>query len=354
MVFRNDYGYDETIKKAPHFQLGLGRSDDGIHWKIDPKPILEGDNEEVLGSYDPRLIWMNGRFFITYTPWIKMAGSQTLEVPGFQVVQFIGSGAGSTLWQIKDRQTGRMFALKRVIKRSSEDMRFIEQAINEHAIGSKLSHPSLRQVISIRRVKRWLSLKEIHLVMEYCEGQSLQENQPHNVAQVVKIFNEVAAGLAYMNAKGFVHSDMKPNNIVVSPAGAVKIIDLGQSCPVGTVKARIQGTPDYIAPEQVHRRPLDARTDVYNFGASLYWVLTGKAIPTALPPRGSMTMPDPSIVPPEDINPQVPASLNKLVIDCIETQPKNRPGSMNEVASRLSLIGHTLRKNGQVAGHGQG
>jgi serine/threonine-protein kinase len=155
-----------------------------------------------------------------------------------------------------------------------------------------------------------------------------------------------------MNAKGFVHSDMKPNNIVLSPEGVVKVIDMGQSCPLGTIKARIQGTPDYIAPEQVHRRPLDARTDVYNFGAALYWVLTGKPIPTALPQRGSMTMnADLSIVPPENINNQVPASLNKLVMDCIETQPKNRPNSMNDVASRLSLIGHTLRKNGQA---GQG
>ncbi|HLN46599.1 MAG TPA: glycoside hydrolase family 130 protein [Candidatus Sulfotelmatobacter sp.] len=80
MVFRNDYGYDETIKKAPHFQLGLGRSDDGIHWKIDPKPILEGDNEEVLGSYDPRLIWMNGRFFITYTQYTKHGYRATICV----------------------------------------------------------------------------------------------------------------------------------------------------------------------------------------------------------------------------------------------------------------------------------
>ena len=61
-----------------------------------------------------------------------------------------------------------------------------------------------------------------------------------------------------------------------------KVIDLGQSCPIGTVKPRIQGTPDYIAPEQVHRRPITPLTDVYNFGATMYWVLTRQHVPTAL------------------------------------------------------------------------
>ncbi len=277
-----------------------------------------------------------------------MASSQTLEISGYVVDHFIGSGAGSTLWQIRDRRTDQVYALKRVLKRTADDVRFLEQAINEYEIGSKLDHPALRHMIEMRRVKHWLSLREIQLVMEFCAGQTLQENRPENVQRVVAIFSEVASGLAYMNARGFVHSDIKPNNIVVSPEGAVKVIDMGQSCPLGTIKERIQGTPDFIAPEQVHRRPLDARTDVYNFGATLYWVLTAKAMPTSLPQKGSVTMvADLAIIAPEDLNPLVPTSLNKLVMDCIETRPQKRPSSMNEVASRLSLISVTLKKNGQ-------
>ena len=82
-------------------------------------------------------------------------------------------------------------------------------------------------------------------------------------SEVVRIFQAVASAMGHMHSMGFIHADMKPNNIIVgSKNGAVKVIDFGQSCSIGTRKARIQGTPDFIAPEQVKLRPLDARTDV--------------------------------------------------------------------------------------------
>ena len=128
----------------------------------------------------------------------------------------------------------------------------------------------------------------------------------------------------------------------------MKIIDMGQSCPVGTIKERIQGTPDFIAPEQVHRRPLDGRTDAFNLGAALYWTLTGRAIPTALPRRGAVTLvSEMAVMRPEELNDEVTQPLSKLVMDCIEPMPDKRPASMNEVVSRLGLIAHTLRKRQQ-------
>ena len=154
--------------------------------------------------------------------------------------------------------TGEVLALKRVVKRTSEDTRFLDQAINEHEVGSQFKHPAIRKILDIHRVKRWMSLKEIRVIMEYVKGQSVQQNRPTDVIEAVRVFLEVAAALGHMNTKGFVHADTKPNNIIVSAEGTVKVIDFGQSCPIGTVKSRIQGTPDFIAPEQVHRRPLDA------------------------------------------------------------------------------------------------
>ncbi|MDY6914056.1 MAG: serine/threonine-protein kinase [Planctomycetota bacterium] len=273
-----------------------------------------------------------------------MSTAQTLEVRGYQVMQFLGSGARSTIWQIRNRRTDELFALKRVVKRQASDVYFLQQAINEYNVGHRLNHPVVRHIYHIRRVKRWLSLREIHLVMELCNGYTIQEQRPKDVTEVVRVFIEVAKALTYMNANGFVHADMKPNNIIVADDGTVKIIDLGQSCPMGAVKQRIQGTPDFIAPEQVHRHSLDARTDVFNLGASLYWTLTGRAIPTALPKQNAATLiTDATLVPLTEINPDVPSPLVKLVNDSIQANPSHRPGSMNDVLSRLNLISHTLQ-----------
>ena len=151
----------------------------------------------------------------------------TLEVPGYQMLQYLGSGARSMIWQVKDRQTGEVFALKRVVKKHISDTRFLEQAINEYKIARGLQHPVIRHIYRLRRIKRWLSLHEVHLVMELCEGQTVQSSRPDSVIEVVRIFTSVGKALAYMNARGFVHADMKPNNIIVGPDGSVKIIDFG-------------------------------------------------------------------------------------------------------------------------------
>ena len=275
-----------------------------------------------------------------------MTAGKTLQVPGYQVMQYLGSGARSTVWQVRDRRDEHLYALKRVAKRESADHRFLEQAINEYQAAQHFNHPVVRQIHRLRRVRRWLSLAEVHLLMELCEGQTVQDSRPESVQETTRIFGQVAEALAHINACGYIHADMKPNNIIVSANGTVKIIDLGQSCPLGTVKERIQGTPDFIAPEQVSRLPLSSRTDVFNFGAALYWTLTGRPIPTVMPRKGSLTFKaDLAIAPPEQVNPQVPPSLSKLIMDCIEPNPARRPPSMNEVNSRLGLIAHTLNRN---------
>jgi len=112
---------------------------------------------------------------------------------------------------------------------------------------------------------------------------------------------------------------------------------LFRSCPIGTIKERIQGTPDFIAPEQVHRQPLDERTDVYNFGASFYWALTRKNVPTVLPQENMLKTPA-VITPPNRIKEDIPPLLNRLVMDCIQLEPSHRLKSMQEIVSRLGIV----------------
>jgi len=272
--------------------------------------------------------------------------TRTFNPSGYQVLRHLGSGARSTIWEVRSRQSSEHFALKRVVKHGPDDQRFIEQALNEHHVATEIDHPVVRKIHKVRKVRSLFRLRELHLLMELCRGQSLQDRRPQTINQVVKIFSQVGQAVAHMNAKGWVHADLKPNNILVADDGTVKIIDLGQSCKLGKIKDRIQGTPDYIAPEQVKRQPLDGRTDVFNFGAALYWVLTGKPISTVLPKHGQVTLKeDLRTPPPEETNPRIPPALSKLTMDCIEPLPARRPQGMGAVVSRLELVERAMARH---------
>jgi serine/threonine-protein kinase len=117
---------------------------------------------------------------------------------------------------------------------------------------------------------------------------------------------------------------------------------------MASVKKRIQGTPDFIAPEQVLKMPLDARTDVFNLGATMYWCLTGKPYPTRLQSqRAGMALNIDSakeVDTPQECNPQVPGVLSSLVMDCCRNNPGSRPLDMNAVIKKLHTAEHMLQR----------
>ncbi len=272
----------------------------------------------------------------------------SFAVPGYTVYERLGTGARSSIWLVSDRASGRQYALKRVTRRATDDTRYLVQAENDYEISSQLDHPCLRKSYDIRRLRKLFQVKELHIIMEYVDGRSLEEVGPLPLSSLLKVFMNVAEGLEALHRHGYVHADMKPNNILLGKRGEVKIIDFGQSCPIGHVKGRIQGTPDYIAPEQVQRGiPLTERTDLFNFGATLYWALTGKAFPTVLPSkRAGVDLLGPrEAAPPHEVNPVVPTALSRLVMECCEANPKDRPSDMREVRYRLEVTQHILDKN---------
>ena len=190
-------------------------------------------------------------------------------------------------------------------------------------------------------------VKEVLLSMEIFEGKSLENSPTLSLVDVLMVFRMVATGLNAMHQNGLVHCDIKPNNILISNNSTIKIIDLGQSCPIGTVKPRIQGTPDYIAPEQVKRKPLSKRTDVFNLGASMYWAFTGKHIPTLIPKNTDRVKivlesnigPPPS---PHKIKPKIPVGVSNLIMECVSKKPFDRPPDMPALISRIDLLIHMI------------
>ena len=275
---------------------------------------------------------------------------------GFRVLSEIGRGAASAIYLVQDEKTKHIWAMKHVEKNDAKDQRFLDQAQIEYEIAGQLDHPVIRKIPRLIKKGSLLKTRELYLVMELVDGQSMERHPPSTFEEAIEIFLQVARGMHHMHERGFVHADMKPNNIVVSDGGVAKVIDLGQSCKIGTIKPRIQGTPDYIAPEQVHRREIRPATDVYNLGATMYWVLTRKNIPTALG-KGDRLLGsvDDSLLeqatPAKELNPRIPEMLSDLIMQCVEVSMEKRPESMKKVADRLELVlGKMLAQQGTAAG----
>lgn len=272
------------------------------------------------------------------------------DIFGFEVIATLGYGARSTIFAVKDEKS-HVYALKRVKKRNPSDQRFIDQAILEHEICSKLDHPNLRKSYKLLKGRQMLRTNEVVVLMEMVDGVTLEHYDIDDMVDICRIFQQTALGLQAMHDAGYVHADLKPNNILWTDKETVKIIDFGQSCVVDTVKDRIQGTPDYIAPEQVLRRKITAQTDMFNLGATMYWVLTRRHVPTLIPKKGEEIGDERECPAPSEVNPLVPTALSSLIMQCIKTEPRERPKSMTDLRDRLELaIGQIKRKESDAAG----
>lgn len=271
----------------------------------------------------------------------------------YELQQQIGLGARSTIWKAQDTKTGRTVAIKHVLRKEDKDIRFIEQMEAEYELCKNFTHENLRRALDLKIMRTILRrVTEAVMVMEFIDATPLDKQQPPDTASTLDTFVQAAAGLKAMHTLGYIHCDIKPNNILRSVVtGQVKVIDYGQSCPAGTVKERIQGTPDYIAPEQVNRKPVTVQTDVFNLGATLYWALTGRHIPTLynIQKKGAAQslLSDELFDSPIQLNPLVPPVVSEMVMLCVSTNPKKRPADMDAMIHKLEIGRHILERKKQ-------
>ncbi len=273
------------------------------------------------------------------------------EIAGFDVLTVLGYGASSTIFAVQDPKDDHVYAMKRVVKRTPSDQRFIDQALTEFEVARQVDHPNCRKSFRVIRRRKLIKTSEVLVLMELVDGETLEQHRPNSLHRMVEVFMSVADGLDAMHQQSICHCDIKPNNILIAPDEGVKIIDFGQACPTGTVKQRIQGTPDYIAPEQVLRKRITPVTDVFNLGATMYWCLTNHHAPTLIPKGSNREVAikqDTTLRPASELNPKIPAALNALVMACIETEPDRRPTSMREVNGRLEVVLHQLKATRQA------
>ena len=120
-------------------------------------------------------------------------------IAGYRVLQKIGVGAASELFAVQDPKTKQVWALKHVVKHSDKDDRFLEQVLQEYTVGSRLSHPNVRAMHKLIKHRKMFKMTSVSLIMELVDGTSLDQKLPRNDLQAVKIFKQIAQGLAHMH-----------------------------------------------------------------------------------------------------------------------------------------------------------
>jgi serine/threonine protein kinase len=272
----------------------------------------------------------------------------TIESIGkFQVISTLGNGAHSTILLIRREADQKPYALKVVPIADAEEQKFLEQARHEFRLAQMFDHPNLIRIHALETDRDWLfRVRKVHLLIEYVNGKTLDTCPKLSLPRLVQVFARVGAGLAHMHRKGVFHADLKPNNVLLSRAGDVKIIDYGLGWVKGENKGRVQGTLEYMAPEQARRKIVNEQTDVYNFGATMYRMLTSRLPPpvNGLPLEGKEW--DRAITPVRDCAEDVPAELAEIVHRCLTYHPKERPALAEEVQETLkSLVRSMVRKD---------
>jgi serine/threonine protein kinase len=272
------------------------------------------------------------------------------QIGKFEVRGTLGTGANSAILHVRRHADGRQYALKVVPISGADDQKYLEQAEHEYHVAQKLDHANLVKIHAFEPVKDWLfRVKKVHLLIEYVNGKTLDQVPPLSLPKLARVLEQVAAGLAHMHAKGVMHADMKPNNVMLSRAGDVKIIDYGLAWVKGEPKQRVQGTPEYMAPETAKKKLINERTDIFNFGATMYRLVTFQLPPCAVADEGlpaEAGVWERQLKPVREVNAGCPSELADLIHRCLSFNALKRPETMAQVRCELDRIADRMAETG--------
>ena len=271
----------------------------------------------------------------------RAAGAQQ---PDFEPVALIGAGTCSEVWQVRDRSTGALRALKQ-LRPEWEDQPVARSLLeNEAEVGQRVTS---RHVVRVHAVQ--LRLRPRFIVLEWLAGQTLEDRlasgEPLSCRDAVWIARQCVQGMYDLLEAGFTHGDIKPSNLFVAADGLVKLIDLGFARPdrrgaaeadteSGTV---LSGTPDYMAPENlVSGLAHGVEKDIYSLGVTLFRMLTGRLPFSGDTPadvlRQQQRSPAPSI---RVAAPHAPRELAELVSRLLSKQPLRRSQGLKGLLREL-------------------
>jgi serine/threonine protein kinase/DNA-binding CsgD family transcriptional regulator len=251
----------------------------------------------------------------------------------YEISEHLGDGSTATVYKAVDSRLGREVALKVLLPhvRESTRKRFFQEA----TAAAQLNHPNIMAIYDVDEEN-----DQHFLVVEFVEGLPLSYYIPSAPDVVVDLGKQIATALQYAHDRQIIHRDIKPANIKVTSGGVVKIMDLGLALPREakrvTAEGMIIGTPAYLSPEQAQGLKLDHRTDIYSLGVVLYEMATGQ-LPFDADDISALLLqqvkqPPP---PPRLIVPDLPESLEKVILNALEKNPGRRFQSSAALASAL-------------------
>ena len=259
----------------------------------------------------------------------------------YELLRELGSGGTSVVYHARDRESGREVAVKLLSKERLED-RFAQEAQRL----SQLSHPNL---VGFHEVGRHEGRD--YIVMEYLAGGDLASYLVgRSTDQILRIFVPVCSGLGYLHAKGIVHRDVKPANILLDTHGVPKLTDLGSARQVDrqtriTKAGAILGTYAYLAPEQIQSGDAGPAADLYSLGVCLFEALTGRR-PFTVKNEFKLMKAHLEEAPPSlsRLRPDLPESVERLVASLLEKKAENRPTTAEVVAAMLERCRSHLKE----------
>lgn len=273
------------------------------------------------------------------------AGGIPEMLGSYRLLNLMMTGQTSQVWEASELSSGRHFAIKILLPEFANKREHRNFLFHEAEVGVELAHPNIIKVVTVVKDKR------PHFVMDFFPGGSLKMRIMHKEQAFIKekahdILKQAATALAFMNAKGWVHRDIKPDNVLVNSAGEVRIIDfaIAQKMPTGLGrifrrKGPVQGTRSYMSPEQIRNEILDGRADIYSFGAMCFELVTGRP-----PFRGANNQDllnkqlTEKPVSPCMFNPEVTEEFGDLVVKMLAKNKEQRPNNFHEILIALRKI----------------
>ncbi len=257
-----------------------------------------------------------------------------LATDRFQVIRKLGAGGMAVVYEVHDRSTGKQLALKRmhVDEDPKRQRRLLELFEREFYTLSQIAHPQV-----VEAYDYGIDDQGPYYTMELLDGGELQTMAPLPWAKACRIGRDVCSALSLLHSRRLVYRDLNPRNVHCTREGSAKLIDFGATTNMGPSR-QVVGTPAYCAPEALDLQPLDARTDLYSLGATLYFTLTGRHVfpsKTFAQLREFWAMRPPK---PSELVSDVPPALDALVMDLLHLDPAVRPANAGEVMEQLAAI----------------